>query len=462
MILRRRIICLGNLDNKRNLNMKNCVSLLSLIFLTYGCTKEPEPPKPPTLTTIAITEISPTEISSGGDISSDGGAFISSRGVVWGTTPLPTVEGNKTNDGTGNGRFTSVINGLLPGTSYFFRAYAINVAGISYGNEVSFTTSAQLAVLTTGEISEITPTSAQVTVTVVSDGGAEIINRGIVWHTAPEPTLAHQKKEIANGGDNFTADLMNLEPDTEYFVRSFATNSVGTAYGNSLTFTTEALSIINDETEIYNPALSYGEVEDIDGNVYRTIQIGNQVWMAENLRATRYCNGEEIPNVVDSAQWINLTEGGWAYYQNDSSYNYPHGKLYNWFVASDSRNPCPCGWHVPLDVEWTVLRKVLDNQSGSTDNINSAGGKMKVTGTKYWLEWNQGATNESGFSALPAGGRNGEMGYFNGKGSLGSWYSSESATDKTAWQRAIFNYSRSIDRNPTPKSDGFSIRCLKD
>jgi len=137
-------------------------------------------------------------------------------------------------------------------------------------------------------------------------------------------------------------------------------------------------------------------VTDIDGNEYATIQIGTQVWMAENLRTTKYCNGDPIPNVTDSLQWVNLATGAWAHNNNYSQYENLYGKLYNWYAVDDSRNICPCNWHVPTDAEWTTLIDYLGGEG-------VAGGKMKSTGTQYWLSPNTDATNESGFSGLPGG-----------------------------------------------------------
>lgn len=192
---------------------------------------------------------------------------------------------------------------------------------------------------------------------------------------------------------------------------------------------------------------------DIEGNVYSTVAIGFQIWMAENLRTTSYANGDPIPNVTNS-QWSNLTTGAWAHYNNDSQYENPYGKLYNWYTVNDPRNVCPVGWHVPTDAEWTVLTDYLGGQ-------NVAGGKMKSTGTQYWQSPNTDATNESGFSGLPGGGR-GNDGSFYGIGDGGGWWSSTEFNTSNAWGRDLYYYIGNVNRNPYSKGNGFSVRCLRD
>jgi len=196
-------------------------------------------------------------------------------------------------------------------------------------------------------------------------------------------------------------------------------------------------------------------VTDIDGNEYATIQIGTQVWMAENLRTTKYCNGDPIPNVTDSLQWVNLATGAWAHNNNYSQYENLYGKLYNWYAVDDSRNICPCNWHVPTDAEWTTLIDYLGGEG-------VAGGKMKSTGTQYWLSPNTDATNESGFSGLPGGYRK-SSGAFYDVGRWGYWWSSTEFGSGFAWPRHLPHGNGLVYRYAIyTKSYGFSVRCIKD
>ena len=206
-------------------------------------------------------------------------------------------------------------------------------------------------------------------------------------------------------------------------------------------------------------SLSLGDVNDpgltFNGYTYTSIVLGNgQEWMAENLRTTTYANGDPIPNVTDANQWGNLMTGAWAHYNNDSQYENPYGKLYNWYTVNDPRNVCPTGWHVPTDAEWTVLSDYL---GGST----VAGGKMKSTGTQYWSSPNTDATNESGFSGLPGGYRllDGSFYYI---GTLGYWWCSSEDGTGIAWYRFLRYYDGGVYRYSNFEKHGYSVRCLRD
>ena len=192
-----------------------------------------------------------------------------------------------------------------------------------------------------------------------------------------------------------------------------------------------------------------------NGYTYTSLVLGNgQEWMAENLRTTSYANGDPIPNVTDGTQWGSLTTGAWGHYNNDNQYENPYGKLYNWHTINDSRNVCPMGWHVPSDAEWTVLSDFLGGEP-------VAGGKMKSTGTQYWLSPNQDATNESGFSGLPGGGY-GTSGTFSVIGSQGYWWSSTEFDQIYAFYRRLYYADGTVTSPYSSKTNGFSVRCLRD
>lgn len=194
-------------------------------------------------------------------------------------------------------------------------------------------------------------------------------------------------------------------------------------------------------------------VTDIDGNVYRAVQIGGQCWMAENLRTATYNVGIAIPNVTDSLAWVLLTDGAWCNYNNDFVNDALFGKLYNWYAAANP-NICPQGWHVPTDAEWTVLTNYLGGES-------VAGGKMKAV-SPLWSAPNTGATNESGFSGLPGGGRLYYDGYFYYLGFNGYWWSASESGAESAWYRALDYYDAGIYRNTNTKRHGFCLRCVRD
>jgi uncharacterized protein (TIGR02145 family) len=205
-------------------------------------------------------------------------------------------------------------------------------------------------------------------------------------------------------------------------------------------------------SNVHNPAKTYGTMTDQQGNVYKTIVIGTQEWMAENLKTSIYRNGEAIVNVTDANQWDGLTTGAWCYYLNASQYECPYGKLYNWYTVADPRNLCPTGWHVPTDAEWTTLTTFLGDAV--------AGGEMKSVYLLYWSGNNEEATNESGFSGLPAGYRYG--GAFIAIGSTGDWWSSTEDGSLNAWIRILYSSYDDADRSSFSKFYGLSVRCLRD
>lgn len=201
-----------------------------------------------------------------------------------------------------------------------------------------------------------------------------------------------------------------------------------------------------------------------DGYTYPSIVLGNgQEWMAENLRTTKYANGDPIPNVKDDTLWHYLTTGAWAHFNNDSLYENPYGKLYNWFAVVDPRNVCPTGWHVADSAEWSTFINYLDSNSYGGNGTNIAGGKMKSTGTQYWTSPNTGATNESGFSGLP-GGQRFIDGPFYGGGGGGNWWSSTGSNIDTIQALSTTLYASLVFVNRTrwDKEHGLSVRCLKD
>jgi len=195
--------------------------------------------------------------------------------------------------------------------------------------------------------------------------------------------------------------------------------------------------------------------EDIDGNVYETIQIGDQLWMAENLKVTHYNDSSDIPTGYSNEEWAQLETGAYAVYDDDPSNLNTYGNLYNWYTVDDDRGVCPEGFHVPSDEEYTVLTDYLDGE-------NVAGGKMKEAGLEHWNSPNTGATNESGFTALPAGYRYPYGGIYNAMGTDGYFWSSSELNSNEAWDWELIHDNSTVLRNYNLKPTGLSIRCLGD
>jgi len=214
----------------------------------------------------------------------------------------------------------------------------------------------------------------------------------------------------------------------------------------------------NDKTTaVFNTNLVYGTMTDQEGNIYKTITIGTQTWMAENLRTTKYRNGDSIPNITDNYAWPRLTSGAYCNYQhrNNPDSIATYGRLYNAYAASDIRNIAPEGWHVPTDEEFTVLTTFLGGGS-------VAGGKMKETGTSHWIIQNEGATNESGFTALPAGYRAHSDEIFTDLHFASSYWSNTLIETDFAANHLLYNYSDDCVSSTYYMWGGFSIRLIKD
>ncbi len=196
-------------------------------------------------------------------------------------------------------------------------------------------------------------------------------------------------------------------------------------------------------------------VTDIDGNVYRTVTIGKQVWMAENLKVTHYRDGTPIPNVYDNDRWPHAKNGAYCMVDNDSTeYKDTYGLLYNFYAVNNSRGLSPEGWHVPTATEW---RKLIEYLGGN----DVAGGKMKEISSNLWKIPTPGSSNESGFSGLPAGGR-GRLGSAGDVGYYATWWSSTSYDSIYAWHWGLYPDKNNIRFNPGHKASGFSVRCVKD
>ncbi len=294
--------------------------------------------------------------------------------------------------------------------------------------------------LSTKTASNINTTSTSTGGNITSNGGTAIIARGVCWNTTGTPTIADNKTTDVGDNDSFTSNITGLTPNTTYYVRAYATNSQGTAYGDQINFKTTS-------------AEGSGTVTDIDGNVYHTVTIGTQVWMVENLKTTKYNDGTSIPSVIDNYIWGFLSTPAYCWYNNSITNKSTYGALYNWYSVNTGKL-APNGWHVPSDAEWTILTTYLGGESIS-------GGKLKEIGTNHWTSPNTGATNETGFTGVPGGYRN-AYGNYVAFGNDGCWWSS-TGLSADAFYRSLSYFSNEVIKyDPNIKSFGLSVRCVKD
>jgi uncharacterized protein (TIGR02145 family) len=441
----------------KQINMNKVIKLLAASLLTAslivicGCRKVAEIP---TLMTKDVNQITETTAVSGGMVYSIGDAEVTVRGVCWGTGRNPTTDDNKTYNGTGSGAYISNINGLMSNTTYHVRAYASSSAGTAYGDELSFTTgNYEPATIAMSDIGSFGSSYAVASVSIVSSGGAPVSDWGVCWNTAGNPTINDSRWNITGRmvKVRFTTVLAGLSPGTTYYARAYATNITGTSYGDLLSFTT----LIEEPPINYNDGLVYGSVADIDGNHYKTIQTGSQTWMAENLRTTRFNDGEVIPVAEDNKSWSSLKTPGYCWYNNDPlTHKEIYGALYNWYAVNTGKL-CPSGWHSPDTKEFNTLVKSI--------NYELEGGKLKEVGVLHWAYPNSGASNEYGWTALPGGVRSAD-GNFNGLGFIGSWWYNVEPLPAANGRFAILdNSSTTLDFTGFESiTEGISVRCIMD
>jgi uncharacterized protein (TIGR02145 family) len=304
-------------------------------------------------------------------------------------------------------------------------------------------------IITTAAVTGISYSTATSGGKVTNEGTNPINFKGVCWNTSPYPTVLNNKTLEVESGDlgTFISKITQLKPNTTYYIRAYATTDAGTGYGTELNFKT------------------LESISDIDGNNYNIRAIGSQIWMIENLRTTKYNDGSSIPNVIENAAWIGLKSAAYCWYNNDeATYKNTFGALYNWYTVKTGKL-CPAGWHVPSDTEWHQLALYLDPKAvipitGITESI-IAGDKLKEAGITHWASPNTGATNETGFTALPAGYRYSLTGDTWGRGALTYWWSSTNIADHS-WSRRLDNSISDISREYTSNRAGISVRCIKD
>ena len=353
----------------------------------------------PSLEIVPATEISFTSFTCGGDVTDSGTYAVTARGLCWATTPDPVMTGEHLHLGNGIGVFSASLTNLQPETTYYVRAYAVNAVGVTYSTPITVNTlTPQVPTVTTDSVSMYNECLA----TVVSDGGAPILQRGFCYDTLPNPTLESGVVTVEGSVGEFIATLSGLPIGKLYFVRAFATNAKGTTYGNQFDF---------------HAGCDMKTLTDYDGNVYNTVLIGNQCWMKENLRTTHYSDGWPITSTTSSDSVAHY------FYPNNSVDNVSvYGLLYNWSAtmrdeeSSDSipsgvQGICPEGWHVPSMSEWVAMIEYVQSQVEYRCNGNTSYIAVALADSIGWTSTsgsclvgaNLAENNATGFSVRPAG-----------------------------------------------------------
>lgn len=311
--------------------------------------------------------------------------------------------------------------------------------------------------IATGVASNVDNTTATVSLSITDVSNSKEI--GVLYSTnsAMLTSTDAQKGVIGNyKSDDNSATLTGLSAGTTYYYKAYAYNGGDYIYGDIKTFTTRG-------------------VQDIDGNVYNTVTIGTQTWMAENLKTTKYRDGQSIPNITDATSWINLATGALSDYDNDAVNGAYYGKLYNWYAVNDTRNIAPVGWHVATYAEWTTLEnyliangynydgtttgnKIAKSLAARTDWFTYAGADADVGVIANDLIKN----NKSGFSSLPGGIRHKSDGTFEDLNTVGYWWTATLYNSVNAWMMAMGNGDSGLAENWYSRNTGLSVRCVKD
>lgn len=398
----------------------------------------------PILTTNPVTSISGNSAISGGNISYDGGNTVTSRGVIWNTSQNPSFENyiGYTNNGSGVGEFVSDITGLNQGVTYYVRAYAINSVGTSYGQQEVFST-----------------TQSSYTIYYSNPGNW---TNPYIWLWGGDGSFTDQWPGEPMTPPEGGSIWYSFQVPSSYQYLLFSDGQGGDKTIDLYRSTTGWFDGIQwYDSEPYN---THGTVTDIDGNQYRTIAIGDQVWMAQNLKARHYNNGDAIPTGLSNNDWQTTSSGAVAIYPQDGEIITTedgmlrlYGAIYNWYAVNDGRNICPSGWRVASYEEWLTL---INNYGGA----DYAGGKLKSTGeiesgSGIWYSPNTGATNESNFLAVPGGHKN-SLGDFYNLGAEANWWTYDAYDASFGLNVRINNNSTSTVLNALNKNDGYAVRCI--
>ncbi len=395
--------------------------------------------------TMEITGITGISAQGGGEVTDDGNMAVTSRGVCWSTLQNPTINDNKTVDGQGTGSFTSSLTGLNPNTSYYARAYAVNSYRASYGKQIIFKTGPGIPTVKTSIVLSLTESSAVSGGTITNNGGLEITDRGVCWSLTRNPSVTDNTTYDGDGEGKFVSSITRLSPNTTHYVRAYASNSAGTAYGDEREFRTASGSFF------------------YEGKSYPYRQFGNQNWMIENLAY--------LPAVYTPSDGTDISPRYYVYGYNGTktsdakaTANYSsYGVLYN-FEAS--KTACPTGWYLPGDSDWIQLTDYLTANGygfggGGIDIAKSMAAKWgwKFSNKGGTPGFDQESNDSSGFSVVPAGNRNSSD--FSDLGSGTSFWTI--AANETAIIRSpmIWYSLENITTNAYEDNTyGHSVRCV--
>ncbi len=380
--------------------MKHTFILIAMISaLLSGC-KKTDPSTVPSLSTAAVSVITFNTATGGGDVTADGKEVVTARGVCWSTSTNPTISNSKTSDGAGTGVFVSSLTGLSAGTTYYIRSYATNSIGTAYGNEISFATNAlKTAALTTTLVTGIATTTAVSGGNISGGNGSPVTDRGVCWNIATNPTITGSHTSDGNGTGSFTSSLTGLSPGTTYYVRAFATNGIGTSYGNEITFvtspiqsptlTTDAVTLIT-----FSTATSGGNVTSDNGSPVTARGVCWSISPGATIAGTHTSDGSgtgvfvsNLTGLIDGTLYYvrsYATNGIGTAYGNENSFTTVlNPALYEVIIQSMAFIPQTITVPLNATVRWRNKDNVAhtvtsDNASWDSGNIPVGNGKSST------------------------------------------------------------------------------------
>jgi uncharacterized protein (TIGR02145 family) len=390
---------------------------------------------PPVLDTDSISGVSAAAATFHAKVTSDGGEAVTAQWFRYGTSAGSLVDSAAV-AGTAT-PFTASVSTLTAGTTYYVAGFARNAKGTTPGDTLSFTTWA-VPTVDTQAASSISATAATLNATF-TDGGSTVTATGFKYATNAALTSS---TNVAGSGTSspFTGALTGLTASTQYWAVGYATNSVGTSYGDTITFTTSAA-----------PGFSCGtSTVTYDGHTYATVLIGTQCWFKENLQTDQYLDGTAITGMLDNATWSTTSQGAQAVLDeggaNEAANLAAYGRMYNAYVVKDARGLCPTGWHVPTNAEWGTLVAYVGTDPGL---------KLKATSPT----WN--GTDAYGFLGIPAPWR-GTAGVYNNLGTEAYFWTTTETSSTSIYRRSLLSSSTAANASTSLFQRGLAVRCLKD
>lgn len=401
----------------------------------------------PSISTNPASNITSNTLTSGGNITNDGGAAITVRGVCWATTQNPNTSNDFTQNGSGSGPYTSNISGLEPGKTYYIRAFATNSAGTSYGNQVSATTTALPPTVSTISVKYITANDAVVEGNVTSDGGSQILLKGICWSVNPYPTIQGIRTEEGTGIGLFSSTSNELTPYTKYYVRAYAVNNAGVSYGEQISFVSAPIY-----PETNTSAVKIGSVwwAPVNAGYLKETRPYGLLFQWGRKYGQDYVMTNSVMGPVSNEE-ANLFSNSEKFYVSTSPADWCYPSLTLWDMSL--YNPCPEGWRVPTIVEITEL-----NKSGKTwvySNPNNPDGLQGM-----WFGGNHNGDKRGSIFLPPSGFRRYESGAPAERGGYTRYWSLEPSETSAAY--CLFMTNSGTDIRASERGSSFPVRCVKE